>query len=291
MQRYGYASILIALVAVLPAAGAVGAQHAGISGTVTDTTGNALPGVTVELRGAAAHGGVQLVVTDGRGIFSARLQPGTYDVTFTLPGFHAVACKEVVVATGAFATVDAELAVESPRSCAPVHAQSEPWLAEMRAAAEGGDADAQYQLALQLQSGQVVPRDDVEAAAWLLRAAEQNHMDAQFMLGTMYGQGRGVPRDAVEAAAWTRTAAEAGHPDAQFVLGLLYGQGRGVIQDKVLACMWHILAASRSGDRNREFYAEALKHQTKLLTRAEQREARRLAREWNETHPRNGEAG
>ena len=172
---------------------------------------------------------------------------------------------------------------------ATVPAQSEPLLTELRARAEEGDADAQYQLALQFKVGVALPRDDTEAAAWLLRAAEQGHLDAQFMLGTMYHEGRGVPKDDFEAAAWVRMAAEAGHPDAPFLLGSMYQEGRGVFKDRVLACMWFILAASRSSDLNREVYMNILNHEVSLLTHEEVREAQRLAREWDEAHSQNAE--
>ena len=91
-----------------------------------------------------------------------------------------------------------------------VLAQDESWLAELRARAEGGDADAQYQLAMQLLTGIDLPRNDTEAAGWALRAAEQDHVNAQFLLGTLYNAGKGVPQDDYEAVAWIRVAAEAG---------------------------------------------------------------------------------
>ena len=170
-----------------------------------------------------------------------------------------------------------------------VPAQDESWLAEIRARAEGGDADAQYQLAMQLLTGIDGPRDDTEAAAWALRAAEQDHVDAQFFLGILYRAGTGVPQDDYEAVAWFRIAAEAGHPDAQFLLGHSYSMGHGVIRDGVLACMWHNLAASRSSGRNREAYAQASKLKCAELTREEVHESRRLAREWDEAHSQNAQ--
>ena len=172
-----------------------------------------------------------------------------------------------------------------------VPAQSEPWLAELRARAEGGDADAQYQLALQFQIGLALPRDDTEAAAWLLRAAEQDHVEAQLLLGLQYRAGRGVPQDDFEAAAWVRMAVDGGHPDALFFLATMYRDGRGVLRDRVQACMWQMLAALRSNDRNREATANIARHYCSKLTRAEAGEAQRLAREWDEAHPQTAEDG
>ena len=123
MRRHSFVSILIALVTIALAPGAAGAQDTGISGTVTDATGGALPGVTVEVRDAT--GGVQTAFTDGTGMFSVSLQPGTYDVTITLPGF-TVFMREVTVAAGAMATVDAELDVEFAETVAVVGTRAEP---------------------------------------------------------------------------------------------------------------------------------------------------------------------
>ena len=123
MRRHSCAIILMALVTIALAPGAAGAQDTGISGTVTDTTGGVLPGVTVEVRDAT--GGVQTAFTDGTGMFSVSLQPGTYDVTITLPGF-TVFMREVTVAAGATVTVDAELDIEFAETVAVVGTRAEP---------------------------------------------------------------------------------------------------------------------------------------------------------------------
>ena len=75
-RNYTRMSIAMAAIAIMIAPSAAGAQGAGISGIVTDTTGGVLPGVTVEVRDAA--GGVQTAFTDGTGMYSVTLQPGTY---------------------------------------------------------------------------------------------------------------------------------------------------------------------------------------------------------------------
>ena len=53
MQRTNRAAAALLLLVALAAPVAAGAQDAAISGTVTDTTGLVLPGVTVEARDAA----------------------------------------------------------------------------------------------------------------------------------------------------------------------------------------------------------------------------------------------
>ena len=49
--------------------------------------------------------------------------------------------------------------------------------------------------------------------------AEQGDAEAQFNLGVMYANGRGVPQDDSEAVRWYRLAADQGHAGAQFNLG------------------------------------------------------------------------
>ncbi len=124
MRRNFFTSALLALVAIALAPGAAGAQGTGISGTVADTTGGVLPGVTVEVRDAA--GGVQTAFTGGDGTYSVSLQPGTYDVTISLPGFQAFVREGVSVAAGAMVTVDAQLGVEFAETVAVVGTRAEP---------------------------------------------------------------------------------------------------------------------------------------------------------------------
>ena len=88
------------------------AQQASIVGTVRDASGAVLPGVTVEASSPALIEKTRSVVTNGVGQYSIQdLRPGTYSVTFTLPGFNAVR-RDGVELTGSFiATVNADLRV------------------------------------------------------------------------------------------------------------------------------------------------------------------------------------
>src|SRR5712692_10087436 len=88
------------------------AQNTGIAGVVKDTSGAVIPGVTVEAASPALIEKVRSVVTDSQGLYSiVDLRPGTYTVTFTLPGFQTVK-REGIELTGSFtAAVNAELTV------------------------------------------------------------------------------------------------------------------------------------------------------------------------------------
>jgi hypothetical protein len=85
-----------------------------IAGVVRDTSGAVLPGVTVEAASPALIEKVRSAVSDGAGQFRVEdLRPGTYTVTFTLPGFSTFK-REGIELTGSFtATLNVELRIGS----------------------------------------------------------------------------------------------------------------------------------------------------------------------------------
>ena len=93
-------------------AAAFGQAGSQIIGEVTDNTGGILPGVTVEASSPALIEGSRVAITDGAGRFTiVDLRPGTYTVTFTLPGFSVVVVEDQELPAGFVATVDAVLSV------------------------------------------------------------------------------------------------------------------------------------------------------------------------------------
>ena len=103
------------------------AQDTAIRGLVTDTTGLMLPGVTVEARNATVGGQMQTTVTDGAGRLTiSALQPGTYDVTFTLPGFAPVVRDSVEIGAGATVPLDIEMAVQLEERVVVVGSRAQP---------------------------------------------------------------------------------------------------------------------------------------------------------------------
>jgi len=83
-----------------------------IAGSVRDATGGLLPGVTVEAASPALIEKVRTVVTDAQGNYRiVDLRPGTYAVTFTLPGFSTFKREGIELSAGFTATVNAELKV------------------------------------------------------------------------------------------------------------------------------------------------------------------------------------
>ena len=83
LRHLGWA--LVCALAVPPTA--MAQQSASISGIVTDTTGGVMPGVTIEASSPVLIEKVRTAVSEGNGRYQfVDLQPGTYSVTFTLPG-------------------------------------------------------------------------------------------------------------------------------------------------------------------------------------------------------------
>jgi hypothetical protein len=80
-----------------------------LQGLARDETGQALPGVTVDVR-ATGGGPEHSFTTDDGGAFTADLAPGRYQVAFRLPSF-ATTLRTAEVAAGATATVDATLRI------------------------------------------------------------------------------------------------------------------------------------------------------------------------------------
>ena len=91
-----------------------------ITGTVVDTTGGVLPGVTVTISGPERR----TIVTDERGRFLlANVLPGTYEVRFELVGFVTFVDRTTVSA-GRRARLDARLGTASLTEAITVSAES-----------------------------------------------------------------------------------------------------------------------------------------------------------------------
>jgi len=127
----------------------------------------------------------------------------------------------------------------------PIAGFSQTELESLKAKAEQGDADAQYDLGNMYSNGRGVPQNYTEAVKWFRLSAEQGDASGQASLGAMYDMGYGVPQNYTEAAKWHRLAAEQGLAIAQISLGLMYDMGEGIPQDGVMAYVWLSLAAAQ----------------------------------------------
>ena len=112
IMRLTAISKVVVLASLLLPEPAWGQQASGIAGVVRDASGAVLPGVTVEATSPALIEKVRTAVTDGEGRYSiVDLRPGTYAVTFTLPGFASVRREDIDLPGGFTATVNADMRV------------------------------------------------------------------------------------------------------------------------------------------------------------------------------------
>ena len=121
-MRFAKMLTVLASSAIIPSAALA---QGSITGVVRDASGAVLPGTTVEASSPALIEKVRSVATDGTGQYRiVDLRPGTYTVTFTLPGFSTVK-REGLELTGSFAaTVNIELKVGGLAETVTVAGQS-----------------------------------------------------------------------------------------------------------------------------------------------------------------------
>src|SRR4051794_25840517 len=110
MRLIRYLAILLVAV-VLP--GTAFAQ-ASLTGVVRDSSGAVMPGVTVEAASPALIEKTKSAVTDTAGAYRiVDLRPGTYTLTFTLPGFQTVVREGLQLSGTMTLTIPAEMRVGS----------------------------------------------------------------------------------------------------------------------------------------------------------------------------------
>jgi Carboxypeptidase regulatory-like domain len=122
-MRLGVKALAVAALIILIPAGA--RAQAVIAGSVRDTSGAVLPGVTVEASSPALIEKVRTSISDSSGQYRVEdLRPGVYKVTFTLPGFSTFE-REGVELTGSFtATINAEMRVGNLQETVTVTGES-----------------------------------------------------------------------------------------------------------------------------------------------------------------------
>ena len=104
---------VLALTGVLVISASASAQQtSSIAGVARDASGAVIPGVTVEAGSTALIERVRTAVTDEQGRYNiVDLRPGTYTVTFTLPGFTTFRRDGITLTAGFTATINGELQV------------------------------------------------------------------------------------------------------------------------------------------------------------------------------------
>jgi hypothetical protein len=100
----------LALLVMLPVAALAQTNQAGIVGTVTDSSGGALPGVTVSAASPALQVPTVTAVTDEKGQYRiTSLPPGVYAVTYELAGFQTIIRDGVRLPVNFVVTLDQSL--------------------------------------------------------------------------------------------------------------------------------------------------------------------------------------
>src|SRR3954468_17574651 len=138
-----------------------------------------------------------------------------------------------------------------------------------RPLAEGGDADAQFNLGQAYRLGRGVPLDLSVAKIWFERAARSGHVDAETTLGLLIFQNG----DRVGGLKWLKAAADQGEPRALLVYGTALFNGDGVPQDRVLA----YALVSRAAAQGLEPAQETLAQLNQLIPVVERQKAVALA--------------
>ncbi len=110
---------------------------------------------------------------------------------------------------------------------------------EIKQAAEGGDAEAQYLLAVAYNAGEGIVQDKVRSIKWYRRSALKGFSRAQAVFAGKLYHGEGVSRNRVEAIEWYRTATENGNATALVRLGDLYRDGEEVSKDMDQALLYY----------------------------------------------------
>jgi carboxypeptidase family protein len=124
MTRCRIAMVFVAALVYLALPTTAHAQSA-FAGVVKDATGAVLPGVTVEASSPALIEKVRSVTTDANGAYKIEnLRPGTYTLTFNLPGFSTVKKDAIELQSNFTSTINAELKVGAMEETVTVSGES-----------------------------------------------------------------------------------------------------------------------------------------------------------------------
>lgn len=101
-----------------------------------------------------------------------------------------------------------------------------------------GDADAQYNLAVEFHKGEKVPQDLAKSAALWKLAGKGGVVSAYNNLGHLTYYGRGIKQNYAEGIRLWRLAATQGHPESMVHLAYAHSHGKYLKIDYVEAHAW-----------------------------------------------------
>lgn len=141
--------IVFGAILALPVTGY--AQEAVLSGTVTDSMGLVVPGVTVTALHQAS-GNTFVAVTDERGAYRLSVRIGFYEVTVSLPGFSSIT-RSVELLVGQQAVMNFEISPSAVQESVTV--TGEPPLIDTSRSSLGSNIDSRQMESLPLTWSQV----------------------------------------------------------------------------------------------------------------------------------------
>ncbi len=149
-----------------------------------------------------------------------------------------IPCLETKIPVYALLALLGALCISSPSALADTNLSSE--VNALQSAAKGGDAEAQYKLAVAYDWGQGAPRNGRKAKKWYLAAASQGHAEAQNSMGSALQ----AEKNMSEAIKWYQRAADQKHALGTNNLAAMYDHGNGVAQDRQKAFALYTRAAN-----------------------------------------------
>lgn len=169
------------------------------------------------------------------------------------------------------------LAIASPSLSQNVKAGIEAWqkaeyakaVEIWRPLAEGGDADAQFNLGQAYRLGRGIPVNLSAAKIWFERAASQNHTEAETTLGLLLFQSG----DQAEGIKYLKRSADKGESRAMLIYGTALVNGDTVSQDPVTGYAYVSRAAAQGLDAAKE----TLKQLDTLIPLADRKRGLELA--------------
>jgi hypothetical protein len=203
--------LLLLIAAVLLAPGIAYSQEAVLSGTVTDSTGGVLPGVTIQAVNEAS-GNSFLGVTDARGAFRMGVRIGLYRISAELSGFTTITRSGVEVQVGQTAVVDLQLRPSGVQESVTVTGDAP--LIETTQSSLGGNIDARQMQELPVNGRNwqdlvvLAPGNRANAVSDAPTSGDrggnrdyQLNIDGQEVSQNMIGSTRGQPRFSRDAIA------------------------------------------------------------------------------------------